>query len=107
MGETMVETDLDNGLRTMTDKGFIRFSIKANDTDENQRVHEAFKEFCNAECDGNYTQGIKILLKNYDNDYRFDSLYELITHVRDEFNAYKAEHGKVEKDDGKENEGMF
>jgi hypothetical protein len=103
----MVETDLDNGLRTMADKGFIRFSIKANDTDENQRVHEAFKEFCNVECDGNYTQGLKILLKNYENDYRFDSLYELITHVRDDFNVYKAEHEVKKTDNEKANEGMF
>jgi hypothetical protein len=55
--------------------GFIRFSIKADDTAENQSVHEAFREFCKIETDNNYTQGLRKLLEYYQSDFKYEMIY--------------------------------
>jgi len=91
MEETVI--DVHKGMRDLAD-GYIRFRIKAKDTENNQRIHDAFKEFCKVECDNDYTLGLKILLKNYENDYRFDSLHELYELLKDDVEQIKQ---KIEK----------
>ena len=71
-----VNTDISKApLRDFAD-GFIRFNIKADDTEENQKVHEAFKEFCKLETDNNYTQGLRKLLEYYQGDFKYEMLYD-------------------------------
>ena len=84
-----VRTDLGEGIRELA-PGYIRFSIKANDTKENEQVHEAFKEFCKVECDNNYTQGVKKLLENYDIDYKYESLFEMCQELKERLNKIEA-----------------
>jgi hypothetical protein len=74
----MVDDMIESSLRDLGVDGFIRFSIKAHNTEENMAVHNAFREFCKVETDNNYTLGIKKLLENYSQDTKFDILYEMI-----------------------------
>ena len=79
MEKTMeeVKTDTKNmGLRDFAD-GSIRFSIRADDTEENQKVHDAFKEFCKVETDNNYTQGLRKLLEYYQGDFKIEMLHNV------------------------------
>lgn len=62
--------------------GFIRFSIKAKDTPENESVHKAFKEFCKVEVDDNYTLGLRKLLEFYQGDFKFEMLHQDIADLQ-------------------------
>ncbi len=76
--EDPVKTSLEeDGLRSIA-KGIIRFSIKADDTLENLQVHSAFKNFCRAETDNNYTQGLRKLLEYYQSDYKIEMIYNIL-----------------------------
>jgi len=71
-----VKTDVNTeGLRQLA-PGTVRFSIKAEDTKENESVHTAFKEFCKVETDNNYTQGLRKLLEYYQNDFKYEMLFD-------------------------------
>jgi hypothetical protein len=72
-----METDVKEGIKDLG-KGFIRFSIKAEDTVESREVHEQFKEYCKIECDNNYTLGLKSLLNYVKEDVKAMMLYDLI-----------------------------
>jgi len=72
---TKVNTDV---LRSVSDEGYIRFSIKAYDTIENKAVHTAFKQFSKIECDDNYTQGLRKLLEYFEGDFKYAMLSERI-----------------------------
>lgn len=74
-----IRTGVDNiSLRDMSDEGHIRFNIKAPDTEENQRVHDAFKEFCKVETDNNYTVGLRKLLEYYQGDFKYEMILDKI-----------------------------
>lgn len=83
--------------------GFIRFSIKADDTEENQRVHEAFREFCKVETDNNYTQGLRKLLEYYQGDFKYEMIYNKIEEqsatLADLKNSVVELQSKPQKDD--------
>lgn len=68
--------DVTEGFREMGTPGFIRFTIRAQDNESNRKVHEAFKTFCELECDNNYTFGIRKLLEEYEADAKFEALWE-------------------------------
>lgn len=70
-------------------EGYIRFSIKADDTTANQHVHDAFREFCKVECSNDYTLGLKTLLEYYQADAKFSSLYDHIQEIRAELAEVK------------------
>lgn len=94
---TEIETSVDNdGLREIAE-GYIRFSIKAKDTEDNKAIHDGFKAYCEAECDNNYTQGIRNLLKNYENDFKFQALYELAEYLKTEVAILKREIEELKK----------
>lgn len=68
-------------LNGLSDKGFTRFSVKADDTKENQQVHDAFKEYCRIECDNNYTQGLRKLLEYYQGDFKYEALWDKVVGI--------------------------
>lgn len=93
MEERIEQKSPDIDLRDIA-KGYIRFSIRADDTIENKQVHEAFKEFCKVETDNNYTLGIRKLLEYYQEDYKTEMLHAMIS----EQNIVLADlRGSVEK----------
>jgi hypothetical protein len=77
----IMEQDFDSSLRDLPAKGFIRFTIKATDTEANTATHEAFKAFCTAECDNNYTLGIRRLLEHYEEDYKHETIWNAIADI--------------------------
>jgi len=103
--ENGVKTDIkDMELRKIT-SGYIRFSIKADDTKENTLTHEAFREFCRIECDNNYTLGIRKLLEYYQSDFKYEMLSDKIMNVeqvlyelKTDFEKSKEEPKKVKEE---------
>jgi hypothetical protein len=79
-------------------KGFIRFSIKAEDTEQNQNVHNDFKEFCRLETDNNYTLGLRKLLESYSGDTKFEILYQEIQSLKNDIEVLKSKP-KEDKED--------
>ena len=100
--ETTVST---NGLRKMSWEGFIGFSVKAKDTEENAGVHTKFREYAKKQCDGNYTLAIKLLLDYVESDYKYQSLFEQILDLGTELDEIKVKvnEDKKEKDEVKKN----
>jgi len=78
-------------------KGFIRFSIKAEDTEQNQDVHNNFKEFCRIETDNNYTLGLKKLLDTYSGDTKFEILYQEIQTLKNDIELLKVKPKEKEE----------
>ncbi len=108
MTKEEVKTEISEGVRELKDvveKGYVRFSIKADDTESNEAVHDGFKEFCKLECDNNYTVGLKTLLNYYQADYKYETLYGLYQEVKGELNELKAKLEKPKKKE--ENEEVF
>lgn len=91
--------DVSEGLRKLA-PGFTRFSIKADDTVENAAVHAAFKEFCKVECDNNYTMGLKLLLRNYEEDGKLEMLYQKVIALENELEELKKSGKPEEKETG-------
>jgi hypothetical protein len=90
-------SEMDEEIRQIpADKKVIRFSIKADDTEANQAVHDAFKDFATIECDNNYTQALKVLLQAYEDDWRFEQLNERLSEVERKLFEPKTEE-QVEK----------
>lgn len=87
-------------------KGFIRFSIKAEDTEQNQEVHQDFKEFCRIETDNNYTLGLKKLLDTYSGDIKFEILYQEIQTLKNDIELLKVKP-KENKDKDEDELEMF
>jgi hypothetical protein len=57
-------------------RGFTRFSIKAEDSEEVREVHEAFKHMAKVECGDDYTLALKVLMTYYDDRGAFEALWE-------------------------------
>jgi len=94
-----MDTDLEKGLRALPTEGFIRFSIKARDTDENTQVHTAFKEFCKMECDDNYTIGLRKLLEFYEQHAILDLISNRIQELELRVQRLEAPNKEVKKDE--------
>jgi hypothetical protein len=76
--------DVDTNIKTADFKDLWEnktgFTIRADDTQENKNVHKAFKDFCKAETDNNYTLGLRKLLEYYQGDFKLELLHgELAT----------------------------
>jgi hypothetical protein len=81
-------------LRSLSKDGYIGFSIKTKDTEDNAKVHKDFLSFCYRECGDNYTLGLKVLLSTYDSAEVFRVLYEELAVVKDELaSVYKELEG--------------
>jgi hypothetical protein len=76
-------------LRPLTDNGKVWITIRDYDTPEVVAIHDAFKEFCKIEAGNNYTQGLKILLKYYQDDYKFEFLADKIANIDAELQELK------------------
>jgi hypothetical protein len=76
-------------LTGIAEKGYVRFSIKAEDSPYNVSVHSAFKEFCSVECDNNYTLGLKKLLEHYERDAHYEALWDGLSALRQEVEDLK------------------
>ena len=104
---TEVGTDVHKGLKDLA-SGFIRFSIKATDTKENEIVHKAFKEFCKFESDDNYTLGLKRLLEIADGDAKFEAVWEHMKTLEDRVLSLEEKLKEpVKKENKEEDEGVF
>lgn len=71
-------TDKLNTLRESGWNGFIGFSIKAKDTEDNQQVHDAFLDFSKIEAKDDRTLALRLLLANWNDSARFDTIWDYV-----------------------------
>lgn len=94
-------------LKDLNAEGFIRFSIKAKDTNENESVHKSFKEFCKLETDDNYTLGLRKLLEYYQGDFKYEALYQEIEDLRLEIAKIKEQLSAPSEPEKEKDTGAF
>ena len=58
------------------------FNVKFNNTQDNWKIMESFKDFCRKETGDNYLLGINKLLDYYTMDFKYASLFDLIEQLR-------------------------
>jgi hypothetical protein len=93
-----VETNFEKGTADIpAEKKYIRFSIKADDTEPNQKVHAAFKQFCKDEADNNYTTGLMLLLTYYQEDGKYEALWNAIRELQEQVKMLEQPAMKKEK----------
>ena len=98
----MTVEEIQNGLRKISDNGYISLYIKTKNTEQNAAVHNAFRQICKEECDDDYTQGLKMLINAWQSDFKYESLWEHIVELQKQVKELK---GSVEKEE--ENRGVF
>lgn len=91
-------------LREADFEGHIGFSIKAENNDVNQVVHDGFKEFCKYETQDNYTLGLKLLLETWEQFYKLTSIIDAVKELEVRLEALENPKKKEEKKDDDENE---
>lgn len=84
-----MEQDLAESLRELPVDGFIRFSIKAPNTEKNKVVHDGFKAFAAVECNNDYTLSLETLLRYWQDEAKIESLWENIRALRIELDELK------------------
>ena len=78
----------------------IPIKTSAKDTEENQKVHDAFRSFSKAECDDNYTQALRKLLEFYQGDYKFEAIWDKLVALEQEVTTLKKPEELEKKDEG-------
>jgi len=108
----MVEKSIN--LRKLSDEGYIGLTIRAWDTEYNESIHKAFKDFCKEEYRNDYTLGLKALLDAYDTCRQVGSLWKVINDLderlsllEDSFNESSGESEVVREDDIDKVDGVF
>jgi len=84
--------------------GYISFYIKAADTDKNVDVHEGFKAFARDECAGDYTKALEKLLLYYQEDAKFEAVWEYVKTIKIELDELRisiedTKHKAVKEED--------
>ena len=101
-----VSTDVHKEVRELPTwlEGKIWFTIRADDTEGNQKIHDAFKAFAKEESNNDYTMALKNLLEFYQYDYKTELLHDLIKSLEERVAVLEAtrvvEPVKEEEDKG-------
>lgn len=83
-----------------TGKEIVAITIKADYTPEALAVHNAFREFCQAETQDNYTQGLRRLLENTEKQFMIELLSQKVLELESKLNTENKESKKDKKDLG-------
>lgn len=73
-----------SSLRELPVKGHIFMGLKAEDTEQNEAIHSAFREMARVECRNDYTLALGKLLEYYQEDARFQMMWHEIEGLRAE-----------------------
>lgn len=84
--------------------GFVSFYIKAADTEKNVEVHDGFKAYARDECAGDYTKALEKLLLYYQEDAKFEAVWEYIKTLKIDLDELRiqledAKHKEVVEED--------
>ncbi len=101
-----INTDFNNSKLNEVAPTFIGFNIKALETPENIAVHTAFREYCKTETDNNYTLGIRKLLEEHEQDWKYALLAQGLAELQAEMAEAKA-NKKDNKVEDKKDKGAF
>lgn len=92
-----------DGLKEHGVDGKIGFSIKADDTVENQEIHKMFQVYCLHKTRNDYTQGLKLLLqRSYElEEFEYSELIEKVEQLETRIAVLEAKSlESKEKDEG-------
>lgn len=84
-----MDRQLQDDLRELPVDGFIRFSIKAENTEKNSAIHLGFKAFAKMECNDDYTSALEKLLTYYQDEAKYESLWDNIRHLKEEMDELR------------------
>lgn len=89
--------------------GTISFYIKATDNNKNVDVHEGFKSFARDECAGDYTRALETLLTYYQDEAKFELVWEYIKTLKLELDELRiqVQNKEVQATDKEEGPGTF
>ena len=73
--------DKNVNLRKLSDDGYIGLTIRAWDTEYNESIHKAFRDFCKEEYRNDYTLGLKSLIESYNMSHQFGGLWKAINDI--------------------------
>ena len=84
--------------------GYVSFYIKAADTEKNVEVHDGFKAYARDECAGDYTKALEKLLLYYQEDAKFEAVWEYIKTLKIDLDELRiqledAKHKEVVEED--------
>ena len=75
----MVDKEMAGQVRNLLgENGFIYLGVKARNTERNQATLDAFRLFCKEEADNDYTLGLRILLKGFEEDFKYAAVRDLV-----------------------------
>jgi len=81
----------------MADNAYIGFSIKARDTEANRIIHQSFKEGARKYTDNDYTQYLRRLMENAQEDWKYREFYDRLDELEQRIMAL--EHEMASSDD--------
>ena len=91
------ENSIQDDLReVLGENGYIGFSVKAKNTEENALIHSEFQAFAKAVSKNNYTKALGVLLENFKDDYRFSMLADEIQQLKERVQELE-QRGEVQK----------
>lgn len=82
-------------LRELTDDGYIRFSIKAKDTVQNEAIHSAYREFCRVHAKNDYTWGLDLLLRSFDFVSNINGIWKAVEDLEERMIAVEDNFNRV------------
>lgn len=81
--------------------GYVILKIKAEDTENNQKIFSAFRELAQSECRNDYTLTLRKLLEYYEADAKFEQLWYVIHELEERIATLEAEKTKpIKKEKG-------
>lgn len=92
--------DFEDNLLEIKEPTKIFLSLKADDTDKNRKIHEAFRDMAETEfpkCHDNYTLALGKLLDYYDSDSKTEMLWNEIGNLSERVNELEHKTREPEK----------
>ena len=105
--EEKVDTDINKQLNLWDREFYTWFTIRADNNEDNVRIHNEFKDYCKIECANNYTLGLKDLLEYRKNDWKYEALYDMIQGLYDKVAALEQVNSKTNEQEEEEDGGVF
>ena len=87
-------------LREMSAQGFIILKMKAEDTEFNTRIHDAFRELAFVECKNDYTLALGKLLEYYQADAKIEFLWQAIMTLENKILELEQQVAEPQVEDG-------
>lgn len=94
-------TQIEDKIKEIAEPSKIFLSIKADDNEKNQRIHDAFREMASVEFPGthdNYTLTLGKLLEYYETDAKIEMIWEQLQLINQRLDDLEAKSKEIKKE---------